>query len=146
MRRVIGSVLALLGGAAIVVNAFRPWYREVPGDEIAVGFLFGDGRYAADRWLDSLVLPAAVIGLLVLLAVLVQSRLLLALAGLCGAAVAVLWIVFQARANGDAGLDGTDFQEGVWSTLGGGVLLWLSAAVLPGGWRRRGSVAVEAVR
>lgn len=125
-------MLALIGAAAVVTNVWQPWYRGVEGRHINVGFLFGSSVYGTDSLWHSLFSAALVVAVIAVLGVLAGSRLAVGLAGLAGVAVVVLWVVFRARANDPTGLSAADFQSGLWSTLAGGAVMWLAAAVLPG--------------
>ncbi|MFF7155598.1 hypothetical protein [Streptomyces sp. NPDC008139] len=136
-RTVVGSLLALIGAAGAVWSPFRAWYGGRHGSGIRVDDLFTGVGVTPDKaaLLGSLFLPMAFAALLTLLGVLLRSRLTLALAALLVLGITILWMVRQGQASGSLTAGGNGLDYGVATAFASGLLLLLSAAVLPG--RRR---------
>ncbi|MEB3966668.1 hypothetical protein OKJ48_41535 [Streptomyces kunmingensis] len=123
LRNIVGSVLALIGAAAVVWSPFRVWYDGRHGRDYRLAELFG-----------SLFLPFVILALLALLGLVLRSRLLIALTGVVVLAGTVLWLVRVAQAEDELVLtaDGHGVGDGVAAALGGGLLLVVSALVMSG--------------
>ncbi|MET9884979.1 hypothetical protein ABZZ20_17975 [Streptomyces sp. NPDC006430] len=136
MRNVLGSVLGLIGAAAAVRSPFRAWYDGRPGRDYRIQDLFtGAGvTDAGAALLGSILLPFLVAALLVLGAIVVRSRLLMACAGIVVLGFTVLWTVRQGQAAGSiaVGSEGQGIGDGVASAYGAGALILLGAAVMSG--------------
>ncbi|MCS0635887.1 hypothetical protein NX801_09450 [Streptomyces sp. LP05-1] len=139
IRNVLGSVLALIGAAAAVWSPFRAWYDGRHGRDYRVADLFGGIGAARADLATSLLLPFACAALLTLIALLLRSRPLVALAGVVVLGFTVLWMVRQGQAAGELSLDsdGSGLGLGVAAAAGGGVLLLLASAVMSGRPRSR---------
>ena len=104
IRNMIGSLLGLLGAAAAVYSPFRPWYGGRLGHDFRLDELFqGGGVTGADAALFTglfvlMVLAAAV----AVLGVLMQSRMVLVLAGVLCLGFTVLWMVRQGQSVGSS--------------------------------------------
>jgi hypothetical protein len=115
-------LLSLLGVAALVVSAFSNWIADRAATEIPVADLFGLTDDAASFGV-SIGLVLLVVAAVGLVATLVVSRVLQAIAGVVGLVVAGDWI-FQALV-GDVSIG--DIRLGAWLALGGSVLLVLAS-------------------
>ncbi|MGA4841284.1 hypothetical protein [Streptomyces sp. G45] len=133
-RRVLGSLLALVGAAAAVWSPFRAWYDGRLGRDVRIGELFsGTGVTSARAELfGSLFLPFAFAALLVLAGLLLRSRVLVGVAGLVVVGFTVLWMVRQGQAEGSLAVagDGSGLGWGVLAAFGGGVLVLAAAPLL----------------
>ncbi|WP_206324440.1 hypothetical protein [Streptomyces sp. HNM0574] len=147
VRNILGSLLALLGAAAVVRSPFLDWYGGRPGRDYSVEELFRGSGITAEKppLFSGLLLPMLVVAVLVVIAVLLRSRLLTTLAGLVGLGFTVLWMVRQGQAAGNLTVgSGGELGEGVAAAAGGSVLVFLGALVMrgrrppPRGRRRRG--------
>ncbi|MFD3723178.1 hypothetical protein [Streptomyces sp. NPDC058674] len=141
IRNAVGSLLGLLGAAAAVWSPFRAWYDGRRGRDYRVQELFSgagitDGRASL---FGSLLLPFVLAAVLALVAVVLRSRLLMALAGVVVLGFAALWMVRQGQAAGSlsVGGDGRGLGDGLANAFGGGALLILGAAVMRGRPPRR---------
>ncbi|MBD0738315.1 hypothetical protein [Streptomyces sp. CBMA29] len=143
-RTVVGSLLALIGAAGAVWSPFRAWYGGRHGSGIRVDDLFTGVGVTPDKaaLLGSLFLPMAFAALLTLLGVLLRSRLTLALAALLVLGITILWMVRQGQASGSLTAGGNGLDYGVATAFASGLLLLLSAAVLPGRHRPRRAAPV----
>ncbi len=95
VRNVFGSLMALIGAAAVVWSPFRAWYDGRHGRDVRVDDLFGGldgGRGVEVGLLRSLFLPMACAALIVLVGLLLRSRPLVALGGLVALGFTVLWM------------------------------------------------------
>ncbi|MGW7452184.1 hypothetical protein [Streptomyces sp. NPDC054787] len=141
IRNVIGSLLGLIGAAAAVWSPFRDWYDGRHGRDYRVHELFTGTGITAHKsaLLTSLLLPFLVAALLALIAIVLRSRLLMAVAGVVVLAFSVLWTIRQGQAaEGLAvGVDGMGLGDGVANAFGAGALLVLAAAVMRGRPTRR---------
>ncbi|SCK40422.1 hypothetical protein H181DRAFT_03513 [Streptomyces sp. WMMB 714] len=146
VRNLFGLLLALAGAAAAVWSPFRAWYQDRDGRTFRLQELFSgtgitDAR--ADLW-TGLFLPMAAAAVLTLIAALLRSRLLVALAGLLVLGFTALWMVRQGQAAGSLTAGGDGLGEGAGLAAGGGVLLLMGSLVMRGrrtGSRRRGAHA-----
>ncbi|MET9496672.1 hypothetical protein [Streptomyces sp. NPDC006552] len=141
LRNIVGSVLALVGAAAVVWSPFRLWYDSRHGRDYRLGDLFSRGGITGTRaeLFGSLFLPFVILALLALLGLVLRSRLLVALTGVVVLAGTVLWMVRVAQAEGELVLtaDGRGVGDGVAASLGGGLLLLVAALVMSGHGRSR---------
>ncbi|MET7699213.1 hypothetical protein [Streptomyces sp. NPDC005485] len=140
-RNVFGSILALVGATAAVWSPFRAWYDGRHGRSYRLGDLFSSSGVTDVRagLFASLFLPLVIAGVITLAGVLVQSRVLVALAGVIVLGFTVLWMVRVGQAEGSLSVDsdGDGLGLGVAMAFGGGVLLLVAAALLRGRGRRR---------
>lgn len=134
VRNVLGSLLALIGAAAAVWSPFRSWYDGRHGSDIRIDGLFtGTGVTTRNASLfASLFLPMAFAALLTLLGVLLRSRLVVVLAAVLVLGFTVLWMVRQAQFSNGLTVGGDGLGSGVAWALGGGLLILVSAFVMPG--------------
>lgn len=142
VRNLLGSLLALVAAAAAAWSPFQHWYGARPGRTYLLGDLFGGltGSQAA-LW-SGLFVPLLAAAVLVLLAVLLRSRLLVAFSGLVVLGFTVLWLVQQSFESGPFTAAGGALGPGVGLALGAGVLLLVAAMIMrgrrPSGRRRKG--------
>lgn len=134
IRNVVGSILSLAGAAVAVWSPFLAWYDGRQGSDIRVDDLFTDvGVTPHDAaLLGSLFLPMGFAALLTLLGLLLHSRLIVALAGVLVLGVTVLWMVRQAQFSHSLTAGGDGLDTGVAAAVGGGLLLFAGACLLPG--------------
>ncbi|MEV6572174.1 hypothetical protein [Streptomyces sp. NPDC051577] len=141
IRNVLGSLLGLIGAAVAVWSPFRVWYEGRRGLDYRLADLFSSAGVtdAGGALLASFLMPFVLAALLTLTAVLLRSRLLMALAGVVVIGFAVLWMVRQGQAAGSlsVGGDGGGLGDGVANAFGGGALLILAAFVMRGRPARR---------
>ncbi|MFD5891199.1 DUF3824 domain-containing protein [Streptomyces sp. NPDC060334] len=141
IRNVLGSLLGLIGAAVAVWSPFRVWYEGRHGRDYRLADLFSSAGVTDARGalLASFVMPFVLAALLTLTAILLRSRLLMALAGVVVIGFAVLWMVRQGQAAGSlsVGGDGGGLGDGVANAFGGGALLILAAFVMRGRPARR---------
>ncbi|WNI29988.1 hypothetical protein [Streptomyces sp. ITFR-6] len=139
IRDVLGSIVALAGAAAAVLSPFRDWYDGRLGRHYRIDDLFTGITATHPALFGSILLPFAFAAVVTVLGVVLRSRPLVVLAGVVVLGFTVLWMVRQGQAAGELTVtgDGSGLQEGVATAVGGGVLLLLSAALIPG--RRRSS-------
>jgi hypothetical protein len=139
LRNIFGPLLALVGAVLAVWSPFRIWYGGRQGSDIRVDDLFtGVGATPADAaLLGSLFLPLGFAALLALLGVLLRSRVAVGAAGVLVLGVTVLWMVRQGQSAGSLTAGGDGLDVGVAAAVGGGTLLLLGAAVMPGRTMRR---------
>ncbi|CAG7638805.1 hypothetical protein [Actinacidiphila bryophytorum] len=139
LRNIFGPLLALVGAVLAVWSPFRIWYGGRQGSDIRVDDLFtGAGATPADAaLLGSLFLPLGFAALLALLGVLLRSRVAVGAAGVLVLGVTVLWMVRQGQSAGSLTAGGDGLDVGVAAAVGGGTLLLLGAAVMPGRAMRR---------
>ncbi|MER5731614.1 hypothetical protein ABT084_25320 [Streptomyces sp. NPDC002138] len=142
IRNAIGSLLGLIGATAAVWSPFRAWYDGRHGRDYRLGDLFsGSGIDTTGKSgvMTSLLLPFLVAALLTLIAIVLRSRVLMAVAGVLVIGFTVLWMVRQGQAGGSltVGGDGEGLGPGVAGAFGGGALLILAAAIMRGRPRRR---------
>lgn len=136
IRNSIGLILAVVGAAAAVWAPFRNWYNGRLGHDFRVWELFtgagvtdsGAGLFA------SMFLPLLVAAVLTLVGVVLQSRLLVLIAGIIALGFAVLWMVRQGQAQGSLTVaeDGNGLGSGIGLALAGGVLMLIASAVMGG--------------
>lgn len=141
IRNVLGSLLGLIGAAAAVWSPFRAWYDGRLGRDYRVEELFASTG-VTDRGaalFASLMLPFGCAALLALVAIVLRSRLLMALSGILVLGFTVLWMVRQGQAAEGltVGIDGLGLGDGVANAFGAGALLLLAAAVMRGRPTRR---------
>ncbi|MFJ6935381.1 hypothetical protein [Streptomyces sp. NPDC101132] len=139
IRNLLGGLMGLIGATAAVWSPFRAWYDGRHGSDYRIEELFSGSGITADRaaLLGSLFLPFLVAAVLALVAALLRSRLLMAVAGVLVLGFTVLWMVRQGQAAGalTVGGDAGGLGDGVANAFGGGVLMLLGAVVMSG--RRR---------
>ncbi|MFJ3588142.1 hypothetical protein ACIQUY_09705 [Streptomyces sp. NPDC090231] len=137
IRNVLGSIVALAGAAAAVLSPFRDWYDGRLGRHYRIDDLFTGITAAHPGLFRSILLPFAFAAVVTVLGVVLRSRLLVALAGVVVLGFTVFWMVRQGQAASELTVtgDGSGLQQGVAIAAGGGVLLLLGAALMPG--RRR---------
>lgn len=133
-RNVLGSVLALIGAAAVVWSPFGPWYNGRHGEHIRIDDLFHSYTGVSAGLWRSLLLPMAFAGLVTLIGLLLRSRSLVTLAGLVALGFTVLWMVRQGLHSGSlvVGNGGAGLDWGIALALGGGLLLLIAAAAMSG--------------
>lgn len=139
VRNILGSLLALIAAALAVYSSFRPWYDGRAGRTYRLQQLFTTDGFSGSQapLFMGLFLPLAVAALVTLIAVVLRSRWLTAVAGLIVLATAVLWCVRQAESQGlyiGQGSGGTGI--GAATAVGAGLLLLVAAVVLRGRWPR----------
>ncbi|WP_328299364.1 hypothetical protein OG389_17125 [Streptomyces sp. NBC_00435] len=141
IRNVLGSLMGLIGATAAVWSPFRAWYDGRHGRDYRIEELFTAAGITDTRaaLLGSILLPFLFAALVVLVAIVLRSRLLMAFAGIVVLGFAVLWMVRQGQAAGglSVGGDGTGLGDGLANAFGAGAVLILAAAVMSGRPRRR---------
>ncbi|WP_405941852.1 hypothetical protein [Streptomyces sp. NBC_00207] len=141
IRNVLGSLMGLIGAAAAVWSPFRAWYDGRHGRDYRVQELFTAAGITDHKaaLLGSLLLPFVFAAALTLAAVVLRSRLLMALAGVIVLGFAVLWTVRQGQAAGvlSVGGDGRGLGDGLANAFGAGALILLGAVVMRGRPARR---------
>ncbi|WP_070013121.1 hypothetical protein [Streptomyces abyssalis] len=144
VRNLLGTLLALIGAAAAAWSPFRAWYGARLGRDYLVRELFSSAGITgtqASLW-TGLFMPMLGAGVLTLLAVLMRSRLLLALTGLLVLGFTVLWMIRQGQDAGTLTAGAGGLGDGVGYAIGGGVLLLIASLVMrgrrPRGRRRKG--------
>ncbi|MEU6895848.1 hypothetical protein ABZ934_29620 [Streptomyces sp. NPDC046557] len=140
IRNVLGSILGLIGAAVAVWSPFRAWYDGRHGRDYRLVELFSPSGITGAKaaLFTGLLLPFCVAALLALIAIVLRSRALMALAGVVVLGFAVLWMVRQGQALGSLSVGGArSVGAGVASAFGAGALLLLAAAVMRGRPRRR---------
>ncbi|MFI8105996.1 hypothetical protein [Streptomyces sp. NPDC086023] len=139
IRNLLGGLMGLIGATAAVWSPFRAWYDGRHGSDYRIEELFSGSGITPDgaALLASLFLPFLVAAILALVAALLRSRVLMAVAGVLVLGVTVLWMVRQGQAAGalTVGGDAGGLGDGVANAFGGGVLMLLGAVVMSG--RRR---------
>ncbi|MER7761820.1 hypothetical protein [Streptomyces sp. NPDC097619] len=148
IRNALGSLLGLVGATAAVWSPFRAWYDGRHGSDYRIEELFSGAGITPDgaAVLGSLLLPFLFTALLTLGAVLLRSRLLMALAGLVTLGTTILWMVRQGQAAGSLSVGNSDgLGPGVAGAFAGGVLLLLAAVVMSGRRGRRREPVPEPV-
>ncbi|MFJ7156262.1 hypothetical protein ACIQUQ_15105 [Streptomyces sp. NPDC101118] len=139
IRNLLGGLMGLIGATAAVWSPFRAWYDGRHGSDYRIEELFSGSGITPDgaALLASLFLPFLVAAILALVAALLRSRLLMAVAGVLVLGFTVLWMVRQGQAAGalTVGGDAGGLGDGVANAFGGGVLMLLGAVVMSG--RRR---------
>jgi hypothetical protein len=135
-RTITAVLLGLMGATALVTSAFQPWYgnrdpKEVPLLDLVPG-LDGDAGNAA----TSMLLPLVAAAIIVVVALVLRAKALMALAGVIGLATAVLWFVQLDRAEAAPTFQFTDFDPGLWSVSAALFLVAVATAVLPRGRTR----------
>ncbi|MET9320226.1 hypothetical protein ABZX75_08580 [Streptomyces sp. NPDC003038] len=140
IRNILGSLMGLIGATAAVWSPFRAWYDGRHGRDYRVQDLFTGAGITDHKaaLMGSILLPFLVAALFALVAIVLRSRLLMALAGVVVLGFSVLWMVRQGQAAGSlsVGSDGRGLGDGVASAFGAGALLILAAAVMRGRPRR----------
>ncbi|CAM5480765.1 hypothetical protein SAVIM338S_03279 [Streptomyces avidinii] len=141
IRNALGSLMGLIGATAAVWSPFRAWYDGRHGRDYRIQELFSaDGiTDTKSALLGSILLPFLFAALLVLIAIVLRSRLLMAFAGVVVLGFAVLWMVRQGQAADglSVGGDGQGLGDGLANAFGAGALLLLAAAVMSGRPSRR---------
>ncbi len=136
LRNVLGSLMGLVGAAAAVWSPFRAWYDGRLGRDYRVQELFASAGITdhGSTLAASILLPYLFAAVLTLCAVLLRSRLLMALAGVVVLGFTILWMVRQGQAVGSlsVGGDGHGLDDGVANALGAGALILLGAVVMRG--------------
>ncbi|MFF5780677.1 hypothetical protein ACFY7Y_27550 [Streptomyces virginiae] len=136
LRNVLGSLMGLIGAAAAVRSPFRAWYDGRHGRDYDIQELFTPAGITGHTptLMTSILLPYLFAAVLTLCAVLLRSRLLMALAGLVVLGFTILWMVRQGQAVGSlsVGGDGRGLGDGLANALGAGALILLGAAVMSG--------------
>jgi hypothetical protein len=137
VRNVIGSLLALLGAAAVAWSPFLRWYAADDGRDFRLRDLFtGSGTGTTAGLLTGMFVPLACAAALALLGVLLRSRSTLALAGLLSLGFTVLWLIRLGGAEGTLRAGSDALGPGVPAALAGSVAVLLGAVVLRGRRRR----------
>ncbi|MEV7419451.1 hypothetical protein [Streptomyces sp. NPDC089919] len=147
VRNALGSLMGLVGATAAVWSPFRAWYDGRHGRDYRLADLLSGTGVSTDKaaLLASLFLPFAVAGLLTLVAVVLRSRLVMAVAGVLVLGFTILWMVRQGQAADGLTVGGSGrpaLGEGVANAFAGGVFLLLAAVVMRG--RRPAHRRVEA--
>ncbi|MFE4916642.1 hypothetical protein ACFRCX_34660 [Streptomyces sp. NPDC056652] len=137
VRNILGSLLALIGAAAVVLSPFRPWYDGREGSDYPVTDLFNGISGNGSNVFVSLAPPLLFVALVTLFAVVLRARTLVGLAGLVVLGLTVLWMVRQGQSADGLGVsaNGSGLGTGVAYAAGGGVVLLLASLVMSG--RRR---------
>ncbi|MFB7265260.1 hypothetical protein ACFCXH_24350 [Streptomyces nojiriensis] len=135
-RNVLGSLMGLAGAAAAVWSPFRAWYDGRHGRDYGVQELFTSAGITGHTptLLASILLPYLFAAVLTLCAVLLRSRLLMALAGVVVLGFTILWTVRQGQAAGSltVGGDGHGLGDGLANAFGAGALILLGSLVMSG--------------
>ncbi|WP_327735953.1 hypothetical protein OG749_21270 [Streptomyces nojiriensis] len=137
-RNVLGSLMGLVGAAAAVWSPFRAWYDGRHGRDYGVQELFTSAGITGHTptLLASILLPYLFAAALALCAVLLRSRLLMALSGVVVLGFTILWTVRQGQAAGSltVGGDGAGhgLGDGLANAFGAGALILLGALVMRG--------------
>ncbi|UNO41475.1 hypothetical protein [Streptomyces sp. MST-110588] len=129
-RMWVASSLAVVAAAALVLSAFQPWYggrepKGVPAADLFQGLESG----ASGSLGTSMLLPLAGAALIALIALVVRSRVALAVSGLVALATCVLWWIQQGKV---ASFAITDLESGFRNAAGAVLFLLVAVAVLPG--------------
>lgn len=136
LRNVLGSLMGLIGAAAAVRSPFRAWYDGRHGRDYGIQELFTSAGITGHTptLMASILLPYLFAAILTLCAVLLRSRLLMALAGIVVLGFTVLWTVRQGQATGSLTIGGTTqaLGDGLANAYGAGALILLGAAVMRG--------------
>lgn len=145
-RRILGSILVVLGTAGVVASPYEHWYQGRVGTDYKFFDLFGDITLTKTHVFASLALPMFFLGALALIAVVAGSRWMAGFAGLAVVVVTVLWGIQQERYSSGLVIDnhGRGLQQGVVNALGGGLLVLLGAFVMPGRRKKREAPAAAA--
>jgi hypothetical protein len=83
-----------------------------------------------------MLLPLVAAAIIVVVALVLRAKALMALAGVIGLATAVLWFVQLDRAEAAPTFQFTDFDPGLWSVSAALLLVAVATAVLPRGRTR----------
>ncbi|MET9698876.1 hypothetical protein ABZY31_18385 [Streptomyces sp. NPDC006529] len=142
IRNAIGSLLGLIGAASALWSPFRAWYDGRHGRDYRLSDLFsgaGIDPTGKSGVMTSILLPFLVAALLTLVAIVLRSRVVMAVAGVVVIGFTVLWMVRQGQAVGSlsVGGDGTGLGQGVANAFAGGALMILAAALMRGRPRHR---------
>ncbi|MFJ6485832.1 MULTISPECIES: hypothetical protein [unclassified Streptomyces] len=136
LRNALGSLMGLVGAAAAVWSPFRAWYDGRLGRDYRVQELFTSTGITdhGSTLAASILLPYLFAAVLTLCAVLLRSRLLMALAGIVVLGFTVLWTVRQGQAAGSLSIGGTTraLGDGLANAYGAGALILLGAVVMRG--------------
>ncbi|WP_344570497.1 hypothetical protein [Streptomyces axinellae] len=135
IRNSLGSLLALIGAAAVVFSPFRPWYGGRHGRDFRIDELFQGGGItgAGAALFTGLFVVMLVAAVVAVLGALTRSRTMVAVAAVLSLGFTVLWMVRQGLAAGSLTM-GTSggLASGAWLALGGGVLLLIATAAMKG--------------
>ncbi|MGW7441237.1 hypothetical protein [Streptomyces sp. NPDC054849] len=141
IRNALGSLMGLIGATAAVWSPFRAWYDGRHGRDYRIQELFTAAGITGHKaaLLGSILLPFLFAALLTLIAVVLRSRLLMAVAGVVVLGFTILWMVRQGQAAGSlsVGGDGKGLGDGLANAFGAGALILLGAAVMRGRPTRR---------
>jgi hypothetical protein len=135
IRNSLGSLLALIGAAAVVWSPFRPWYDGRNGRDFRIDQLFGgDGITTTGAALfTGLFLLMLVVAVVAVVGAVLRSRMMVAVAGVLALGFTVLWMVRQGMAAGTLTMgDVGGVASGAWLALGGSVVLLLASAGMKG--------------
>ncbi|MBC9716371.1 hypothetical protein H9Y04_27930 [Streptomyces sp. TRM66268-LWL] len=140
LRNVLGSLLALIGAAAVVWSPFRAWYDGRLGRDYRIDELFSADGVTDDKaqLFGSLFLPFLFVAVVTLCGVALRSRLMLAVAGIVAMGFAILWMVRLGQAEGSLTVDGdgNGLDMGAANALVGGAMILLGSLVMSGRSRR----------
>ena len=121
IRNSLGSLLALIGAAAVVFSPFRPWYGGRHGRDFRIDELFQGGGItgAGAALFTGLFVVMLVAAVVAVLGALTRSRTMVAVAALLSLGFTVLWMVRQGLAAGSLTM-GTSggLASGAWLALG----------------------------
>ncbi|ONK13638.1 hypothetical protein [Streptomyces sp. MP131-18] len=148
-RNALGSVLAAIAAAAAIVSVFFNWYGGRDGQHIKWPSLFtGDGVTTGNANLfTGMFLPMLVAAALTAAGILLRSRLLMLLAGICALGFTVLWLVRQYQVNDSLIVGAGGIKWAVALPLAAGLVMLGSAAGMAGRHlRERGLAPAEGRR
>lgn len=138
MRKLIGSVLAVLGAAATLVSPWQGWYGGRHGSTYKFWEVFGNGITVSRSGVtDSVFLVFLVAAVITVVGVLLRSGAVAVLGGVVALGFTVLWMVRQGQAAGElvVGGGGRGLGVGAAWALGGSALMIVGGLLM--GARRR---------
>ena len=137
-RRVLASILILVGGAAALFSVARPWYKGREGSTYQLSDLFSNIGATRASFANSLWVPMIVASAFALLAFAWQHAWMALVAAVIVLGFTILWIVQQARADGQFVIasNGQGINQGVTEALVGGLFLLIGGLVMPTRARR----------
>ncbi|MFW6694423.1 hypothetical protein [Streptomyces sp. MAR4 CNX-425] len=130
-RYVAGSVLVLIGAAAVVSSAWLPWYNGREGRHYQLSDVFDGISGTRAQFFGSLFLPMAVAALLALYGTLTRSRGFVLLAGVLALGITALWMLRQSQLVGglEINTQGTGLDIGAANAVIGSALMLIGAVV-----------------
>jgi hypothetical protein len=132
-RRILASILILLGGAAALFSVAKPWYKGRQGSTYQLSDLFSNIGATRASFANSLWVPMVVAAAFALLAFAWQQRWMALVSCVIVLGFTILWIVQQARADGQFVIasNGQGINHGVTEALVGGLFLLIGGLVMP---------------